>query len=42
LHGAAFYNQKEVVELLLLNGADATIINHSKNTAIDEANTPEL
>jgi len=27
---------------LLLNGADATITNNSKNTAIYEANIPEL
>jgi len=34
LHGATCYNQKDVVKLLLLNGADTTICNALNATAI--------
>lgn len=39
LHGAAFYNQKDVVKLLLLNGADfkAEKNNNNKDTPLKDA-----
>jgi len=36
LHVAAFYGHKEIVELLLLNGADYNIKNNYNSLPIDE------
>ena len=40
LHGAAFYGQKLIIQLLIDHGVDTTIKNRFGHTAADEAKTP--
>lgn len=42
LHAASYFGQKEIVQLLLENGADSTIKNKWNNTAEDEAENEEV